>query len=111
MFYKVIFENPVQYDLLNEIEDNEGNLLHTQVNHFTGLDSVIYSNSQIDLLLSETSEIVGIQICNECIKTFDIENHLLLLTYKLLDEENSAELFDGNGFSDFLDKDALIEYL
>ncbi len=111
MYYKIIFENPISYDSLNEIEDEDGNIPNTQFNHFTGAESVIYSNSQIDLILNGAAEIAGLQICNECIKTFNIENHLLHLTYKLLDDENSAELIDGNGFKDFLNKEALEEYL
>lgn len=111
MFYKILFKNPIEYDALNDIDDLDGNLLQTQINEYTGLDSVLFSNSQIDILLDDNSEIAGLQVCNECIKTFDIESHLLHLTTKLLNDENSAELFDGSGFSEFMNKGNIEEYL
>lgn len=111
MFYKILFEETIEYDKLFEIDDAEGNLLETQINQYTGLDSVIYSNSQIDLLLNSNGEIEGLQICNECTKIFNIENHLLQLAYKLIYGKNiSAEVFDGNGFSEIMDNETLYEY-
>lgn len=111
MFYKILFEDPVEYDKLFEIDDAEGNLLETQINQYTGLDSVIYSNSQIDLLLNDEGKIEGLQICNECTKTFNIESHLLQLAYKLTkDTDITTEVFDGNGFSEIMDVETLYEY-
>ncbi|HET56474.1 MAG TPA: hypothetical protein ENN33_14845 [Ignavibacteria bacterium] len=112
MFYKVIFEKPVEYDRLSIIEDNDGNIVDYQINRYTGLDSLIYSNSQIDLLLNDKGEIKGLQICNECTKTFNIESHLLQLAYKLVMNQNiSVEVFEGNGFSEIMDGASLEEYL
>jgi len=111
MFYKITFEEPIEYDILSEIDDSEGNPVETQINQYTGLDSVLYSNSQIDLLLNPSGEIEGLQICNECTKTFNIESHLLQLAYKLTqDNEISSEVFDGSGYSDFMDAQSLKEY-
>lgn len=111
MFYKILFEDKIEYDKLFEIEDTDGNPCETQINQYTGLDSVIYSNSQIDLLLNEEGEIEGLQICNECTKTFNIETHLLQLAYKLTFDANiTSEVFDGNGFSEFMDSEVLNEY-
>lgn len=112
MFYKVIFEKPLEYDRLSIIEDNDGNIVDYQLNRYTGLDSLIYSNSQIDLLLNTEGEIKGLHICNECTKSFNIESHLLQLAYKLtLNKEISIEAFDGNGFSEIMDGASLEEYL
>ena len=112
MFYKIIFEDTIEYDKLLEIEDSDSNLVEMQFNQYTGLDSVIFSNSQIDLLLNTTGEIKGLQICNECTKTFNIESHLLQLAYKLTDDTNiTSEVFDGNGFTEIMDSETLEEYL
>lgn len=112
MFYKVIFEKPVEYDRLSIIENNDGNIVDYQINRYTGLDSVIYLNSQIDLLLNDKGEIEGLQICNECTKTFNIESHLLQLAYKLVMNQNTTvEVFDGRGFSETMNNESLEEYL
>ncbi len=112
MFYKVIFEIPVEYDRLSSIEDAEERLVEMQINQYTGLDSVIYSNSQIDLVLNSNGEIKGLQICNECTKTFNIEFHLLQFAYKLMmNQETTAEVFDGNGYSEIMDIRSMEEYL
>jgi len=112
MFYKVIFEKPVEYDRLSIIEDNDGNIVDYQINRYTGFDSVIYSNSQIDLLITSTGEIKGLQICNECTKSFNIESHLLQLAYKLVMNQNiSVEVFEGRGFSETMNNESLEEYL
>lgn len=111
MFYKIHFEKPIEYDRLSEIDDSKGNPVEMQINHYTGFDSVLYSNSQIDLLLNSSAEIEGLQICNECTKTFNIESHLLKLSYKLIGDKNiTAEVFDGNGYSEFMDTITLKEY-
>lgn len=111
MFYKIIFEDTIEYDKLSEIDDAEGDPLETQINQHTGLDSVIYSNSQIDLLLNDEGEIKGLQICNECTKTFNIEIHLLQLAYRLtVDTKITSEVFDGNGFSEIMNSETLKEY-
>lgn len=111
MFYKIIFENTIEYDKLLEIDDSDSNLVEMQLNQYTGLDSVIYSNSQIDLLMNASGEIEGLQICNECTKTFNIESHLLQLAYKMTaDTEITSEVFDGNGFSEIMDSETLKEY-
>ena len=111
MFYKIHFEKPIEYDRLLEIDDSSSNSIETQINRYTGLDSVIYLNSQIDLLLNSSGQIEGLQICNECTKTFNIESHLLQLAYKLTqDDEISSEVFDGSGFSEFMDTASLKEY-
>ena len=111
MFYKILFEDTIDYDKLLEIDDTDGNPVETQINQYTGLDSLIYSNSQIDLLLNSSGEIEGLQICNECTKTFNIESHLLRLAYKLTADTNiNSEVFDGNGFSEFMDSETLYEY-
>jgi len=112
MFYKVIFEIPVEYDKLTSIEDNEGNIVDYHINQYTGLDSIIYSNSQIDLLFNSTGEIKGLQICSECTKTFNIESHLLQLAYKFVMNQNTTvEVFDGRGFSEVMNSESLKEYL
>jgi hypothetical protein len=111
MFYKLLFKIPIEYDKLLEIDDSEGNPLETQINQYTGLDSAIYSNSQIDLLMNDKGEIEGLQICNECTKTFNIESHLLQLAYKLIDDNiQEVEVFDGSGFSEIMDNESLKEY-
>lgn len=111
MFYKVIFGNSIEYDKLLDVEDDIGNLVDTQINQYTGLDSVIYSNSQIDLLLNSRGEIEGLKICNECTKSFNIESHLLQLAHKLiLNQNTTAEVIDGNGFSELMDAESLKEY-
>lgn len=112
MFYKVIFEIPVEYDRLLSIEDNEGNIADYQINQYTGLDSIIYSNSQIDILFNLNGEVKGLQICNECTKTFNIEFHLLQLAYKLMmNQETTVEVFDGSGYSEIMDIGSMEEYL
>ena len=111
MFYKITFEEPIEYDRLSEIDDSGGNPIGMQINQYTGLDSALYSNSQIDLLLTTSGEIEGLQVCNECTKTFNIESHLLELAYKLIEKTNlTAEVFDGNGFSEIMDGPTLKEY-
>lgn len=111
MFYKILFEYNIEYDKLFEIDDVDGNPLKTQINQYTGLDSVIYSNSQIDLLLNNNGELEGLQICNECTKTFNIESHLLQLAYRLTADTNiKSEVFDGNGFSEIMDSESLKEH-
>lgn len=112
MFYKVIFEIPVEYDRLSSIEDAEERLVEMQINQYTGLDSVIYSNSQIDLVLNSNGEIKGLQICSECTKTFNIESHLLQLAYKLMmNQQTTVEVFDGSGYSEIMDIGSMEEYL
>ena len=112
MFYKIIFSQPIEYDKINDVTEPEGLPVETQINQYTGLDSVIYSNSQIDLLLNSNGEIEGLQICNECTKTFNIENHLLAIASQLISgSENTAEVFDGSGFTEFMDYNTLNEYL
>lgn len=111
MFYKILFEDIIDYDKLLEVDDAEGNPLETQINQYTGLDSVIFSNSLIDLLMNSTGEIEGLQICSECTKTFNIESHLLQLAYKLTADTNiTSEVFDGNGFTEIMDSETLHEY-
>lgn len=112
MFYKVIFEIPVEYDRLSSIEDNEGNIADYQINQYTGLDSIIYSNSQIDLLFNSNGEVKGLQICSECTKTFNIESHLLQLAYKLMmNQQTTVKVFDGRGYSEIMDIGSMEEYL
>lgn len=111
MFYKIHFEKPIEYDRLSEIDDSEGNPVEMQINRYTGFDSVLYSNSQIDLLLNISGEIESLQICNECTKTFNIESHLLQLAYKLtVDTKITSEVFDGNGFTEIMDSETLYEH-
>ncbi|MCZ7602738.1 MAG: hypothetical protein QY331_00035 [Melioribacteraceae bacterium] len=111
MFYKILFEDTIEYDRLLEIDDSDSNPVETKTNQYTGLDSVIYSNSQIDLLLNDNGEIKGLQICNECTKTFNIESHLLQLAYRLtLGQNITTEVFDGNGFSEIMDNESLKAY-
>ncbi len=111
MFYKIIFSEPVEYDKIDEVTEPDGLPIETQINQYTGLDSIIYSNSQIDLLLNDDGMIEGMQICNECTKTFNIESHLLVIASQMISEsEATAEVFDGSGFSEYMDAETLAEY-
>lgn len=112
MFYKIIFSEPIEYDKIEDVTEPDSLPVETQINQYTGMDSIIYSNSQIDLLLNDDGMIEGVQICSECTKTFNIENHLLAVASQLISEsEITAEVFDGSGFSDIVDEESINEYL
>ena len=99
MIYKIYFNPPVEFDdILHSVD-----IADINTNEYSGLTTVKYLESEIILVLGESSNIQGLEIANECTRTWDIENKLLMLSLDLIGEKViDVELFDSNGFSETL---------
>lgn len=106
MIYRIKFNNPVELEKFEDLEDSSGFFLDISSNIYTGNDSVEFNGVRIDLVYDESSMVNEIFICNECTKSFNAEEELMRLTHQLIygtdqsvqliDEKNSAEECDAN---------------
>ncbi|MCF8241984.1 MAG: hypothetical protein K9J16_11400 [Melioribacteraceae bacterium] len=113
MIYRVKFNNPVELDKFEDLEDSSGFFLDITSNIYTGNDSVEFNGVRIDLVYDENSMVNEIFICNECTKSFNAEEELLLLTHQLIsgtettvqliDEKNSAEECDADDLAGMIE--------
>lgn len=99
MIYKICFNPPVEFDYILQSTD----IADIYTNERSGLTTVSYLGSEIIIVLGESGDIQGLEIANECTRTWDIENKLIMLGLELIGENDiDVELFYSTGFSETL---------
>ena len=96
MIYRILFNPAVSFDNLEYVE----NCSDVYKNAQTGSDSIEYMGFEIELIMSFSGEIGGLQFVNQCTRTSDAEYYLIDLSGKLINKNTMLELHDGTGFSD-----------
>jgi len=103
MLFKAIFNNPI-----NEINGNY-NDLEVEYNSMIGKEIIYFKNHEFEIERDENSFISGITFCNQCVKTFDIEEVFLDLIAYLLLSDDTLILIDSNGSEEEVTKDDILD--
>ena len=104
LYYKAIFEQPIEQDLLENFDFEIG------FDNKIGNEIIYFNNHEFEIRRNGSEKINEVTFYNQCTKTHDIENTFLNLLQMLLDNENSITLFESNGSSEILTKEELENY-
>lgn len=101
MYYKAQFLNSITDEIFEE------NNLVPEISYQTGEELIHFGNHLFEVSRNENGGVNKITFCNECVKTYDIEEKFIELLGLIIEEDNEVTIFDSAGLEEITDKDGL----